>query len=137
MQEILNATEVRKNWSEFIDGVIHSKPSFVRRNHDYLAAMSLEHLQLILSTYRFSMEHEKEEDGTYSGSIEQIDVVENAETVDLLRQKLAEALVEYAQDYMDNFAMYYHSSNRRAHLPYILTVLAQPDVKGVERLIDA
>ena len=137
MQEILTATEVRKNWSGFIDGVIHSKPSFVRRNHDYLAAMSLEHLQLILSTYRFSMEYEKEGDGTYSGSIEQIDVVENAETVDLLKQKLAEALVEYAQDYMDNFAMYYHSSNRRAHLPYILTVLAQPDVKGVERLIDA
>ncbi len=54
-----------------------------------------------------------------------------------MKQKLAEALVEYAKDYMDNFAMYYHSSNRRAHLPYILTVLAQLDVKGVERLIDA
>ncbi len=137
MQEMLNATEVRKNWSEFIDGVIHSKPSFIRRNHDYLAAMSLEHLQLILSTYRFSMEYEQEEDGTYSGSIEQIDIVENAETINSLRYKLAEALVEYAQDYMDNFAMYYHSPNRKVHFPYVLTVLAQPDIKSVERCIDA
>ncbi len=137
MQEVINATDVRKNWSEFIDGVIHSKPSFVRRNHDYLAALSLEHLQMILSTYRFNMEYEQEDDGTFSGSLEQIDIVENAKSVDELRVIMAKELVEYARDYMDNFSMYYHSTNRKAHLPYVLAVLAQADLEGVKGLINA
>lgn len=137
MEIVLNATEVRKNWSEFIDSVIHSKPSFVRRNHDYMAAISLEHLQLILSTYRFDMEYEREEDGSFSGSIEQIDIVENGETVEELRQKLAQSLLEYAKDYMDNFTTYYHATNRKMHFPYVLAVLSQADLKSIEELINA
>ncbi len=34
MQAVLNATDVRKNWSEFIDGVVQqNKPQFVSRNN--------------------------------------------------------------------------------------------------------
>lgn len=34
MQSVLNATDVRKNWSEFIDGVVQqNKPQFISRNN--------------------------------------------------------------------------------------------------------
>ncbi len=33
--------------------------------------------------------------------------------------------------------MYYHSTNRKAHLPYVLAVLAQADLEGVKGLINA
>ncbi|WP_177184759.1 hypothetical protein [Sporolactobacillus nakayamae] len=34
MQDALQATQVRKDFSRFIDTVIHDKPQAVKRNHD-------------------------------------------------------------------------------------------------------
>jgi hypothetical protein len=137
MEAVMNATNVRREWSQFFDGVVHSQPAFVRRNRDYLVALSLEHLQLVLSIYRFHMEYEQEEDGTYSGSLAEIDVVGNAASKDALKRILAEDLVEYAKQYMREYQLYFHSLNRREHFPYILLVLAQDDISSVEKLIDA
>lgn len=59
MHEVINATDVRKDWGSFIDNVVRFKPSVVKRNRDYMAAMSLEHLNLVLTPYRFTLEYEK------------------------------------------------------------------------------
>ncbi|KAB2952138.1 hypothetical protein F9B85_10015 [Heliorestis acidaminivorans] len=137
MQEILDSTAVRKNWSKFIDDVVHSKPAIVKRTRDTFAAISLEHLHLILAQHRFSIVFTKEADGTYSGSLKEIDLVANAENLESLKETLAEDLIEYADEYMENFELYSRSPNRKNHLPYILHVLTQSDLEHVKGLIDA
>lgn len=137
MQEVINATDVRKDWGRFIDNVVRLKPSLVKRNRDYLAAMSLEHLEVVLTPYRFTLEYEKEADGSLSGSLKELDIIANAASLGALKTELTKELIEYAQEYMDEFDKYYGAPNRKAHFPYIMRVLIQKDEDAVRGLLDA
>lgn len=131
-----SATEVRKDFSRFIDRVTRSGPAFVKRNRDELAALSLDQLEFLLTPYRLKMEYGQEENGTFSGSLREIDLVANAASVEDLRSALADELVEYAEEYLADFQLYYHAPNRRGHLPYVLRALLQEDSRGVAKFID-
>lgn len=137
MTAVLNATDVRKNWGGFIDGVVRGRPEFVKRNRDYIAALSIPQLQTILSAYSFSLEYSQEDDGSFSGSLNEIDLVANAPSLPELKRALAHELVEYANEYMENYALYSQAPNRRGHLPYVLRVLIQPGEEAVAALINA
>jgi hypothetical protein len=49
---VLNATDVRKHWSEFVDDVIRNKPAFVKRNRDLLAVLSMEQMDALLESLK-------------------------------------------------------------------------------------
>jgi hypothetical protein len=137
MQEVVNATDVRKEWGKFIDDVVRSRPAVVKRNRDYFAALSLEHLEVLLAPYNLSMEYDQEEDGSYSGWLKEIDIAENACTLETLKNAIAIELIEYANEYMKEFNKYYSAPNRRSHFPYVLRVLTKKNALEVENLIDA
>lgn len=127
MRIIQSSTEVRKNWGTFIDDVIRKKPAFVKRSRDIFTVLSLEQLDLILSKYSMSVNIMKEDDYTFTGSIKEIDIVVNAVSEEELKEKIVDNLLEYAEEYMEEFTLYYHSSNRRDHFPYVYKVLAHAD----------
>jgi len=137
MQGVFNATDVRRDWGNFIDNVVRFKPSLVKRNRDYLAAISLEHLDAVLEPYRFTLEYEKEADGSFSGSLKELDIVANAANLDALKAGISIELIEYAQEYMDEFDKYYGAPNRKPHFPYIMRVLIQKNEDAVRGLLDA
>jgi uncharacterized protein YbcC (UPF0753/DUF2309 family) len=137
MQEVINATDVRRDWSSFIDNVVRFKPSLVKRNRDYLAAISLEHLEVLLTPYRLTLEYEEEADGSFSGSLKELDILANAASLDTLKTAITKEMIEYAQEYMDEFNKYYDAPNRKPHFPYIMRVLIQKDEDSVRGLIDA
>lgn len=135
MQEVLNATEVRKYWGNFIDTVVRDKPKVVKRNRDYFVAVSLTHIRTILKSYKIETQYMKEDDGTVTASLANFDLVVNAQDEASARKALAEELVEYAREYFEEFQLYYHSPNRQPHFPYILAVLLQDDIEGVINLL--
>lgn len=137
MQEVINATDVRRDWGSFIDNVVRFKPSLVKRNRDYLAAISLEHLDAVLEPYRFTLEYEKEADGSLSGSLKELDILANAANLDALKAEISIELIEYAQEYMNEFDKYYGAPNRKPHFPYIMRVLIQKNEDAVRGLLDA
>lgn len=137
MQAVLKATDVRQNWGGFIDGVVRRGPEFVKRNRDCIAALSMDHLKAVLNPYVFHLECAKEADGSVSGSLREIDVVANAPTEADLRLALAAELVEYAEEYIGEYATYARAPNRKQHFPFVLRVLIQPDEASVARLINA
>ena len=67
MQSI-NATEVRKNWSETCDFVARKKPSLIKRTHDILYFSSKENMLKLLSSTRYECNVYKEDDGSYTAS---------------------------------------------------------------------
>lgn len=94
MEDVLNATDVRAEFSKFIDSVVREKPRAVKRNRDIIMSLSLEHFTDLLSRYELSMEFEQDGDGNFYGSIEQIeDIVGQGDTVEELRRYLAIQLV--------------------------------------------
>lgn len=135
MQALLSATEVRANFGGFIDTVVREKPQFVKRNRDVITSVSVDHLKLILSAYEFTFEYEVE-DGKYLGSIEQIeDLISEADTLEEMKQDLAQQLIEYSQMFYDDFERFMAAPNRKAHAPYILRVLLYNDVSEVAELL--
>jgi len=135
MHTTISATDVRKNWSQFNDDIVREGPRFVRRNRDEWAALSSEHLQAAFDHLPISAIIYYEEDGTITMSLKEIDIVENADSIEDVIDLLADSLIDYAQEYMDSFSKYYNSANRKAHLPFILKVIAQPDYETVKSLI--
>src|SRR5699024_4697700 len=131
----LNATDVRKNWSQFNDDVVRDGPRFVKRNRDRWAALSSEHLKEVFSEYAFNAVYFVEENGSVTVSLDDFDIVENGDTKDEALDLLADELIEYAHEYMDNFNLYFNSPNRRNHFKFIMNVLIQENEEDVKELI--
>ncbi|MCD9025099.1 hypothetical protein [Cohnella silvisoli] len=138
MQTVLNATDVRANFGEFIDTIVREKPQAVKRNRDVIMAISKQQMKELLSVYELTFEYEQDEDGRYAGSLEQIeDIVADAETLEELRNELARHLVEYSIDYEANYSRYYNTPNRHKHAPYVLRVLLEDDIELVAQMFHA
>lgn len=135
MQDVMSATEVRKEWSTWIDRVVREKPSVVKRTHDYFVGISVEHLIKLLKPYKFEMEIDTEEDGSFVASLKGFDLVVAAQDEEEARKDMARELLEYAQNYFAEFDLYYRTPNRQEHFPYLLNVLLLNDIWEIERLI--
>ena len=125
MKTIFKSTEVRKEWSLFIDDVVRDRPALVKRNRDLIAVLSLELLDSILSEYNLTVEVKMEKDGSYSGVFNEMDLMANARDIRSLEDKLANELIEYSKEYMDEFKIHYYSPNRKNHFPYIYRISLQ------------
>lgn len=133
----INSTEVRQNWGKFIDDLVREKPCLVKRNRDVIAALSLDHFQELMKPYYFNLEYEQEEDGSLSGSLEEIDLVVHAQSYEELLNCIVNQLIDYAEEYMENFNFYQRSPNRSAHFPYVINILIQKSNQDVRSLIHA
>lgn len=135
MDTIINATDARKEFSRVIDTVVKGRPQAIKRNRDIVFTVAERQMFDLLKGVSFTMECDREEDGTVSGSLEEVDLVANAPDPESLRQELAKDLIEYAHRYLDEVELYYNAPNRRPHFPLVLRVLLAKDVNEVVDLI--
>lgn len=137
MQGVLNATDVRKEWGKFIDTVVHERPGIVKRNRDYFLALSIKQARALLGDYHLKARFAKEDDGSITATLESFDLAVNAPDEYSARKALAEELIEYSTEYFNEFTLYFNSTNRQSHFPYVLAVSLQEDLEGVLGLINA
>ena len=52
-----------------------------------------------------------------------MDLVVNGETIELAKREMGSAILEYAEEYYENFAMYSQAPNRKDHVPYVMKAL--------------
>ena len=117
------ATEVRKNWSKICDDVVRVRPSLIKRTHDYLFLASRNDMLKTLSILKFRITVSKEEDGSYTIISEDLDLAENAPTEESAKKAMAESILEYAEEYYDEYELYSRAPNRAQHLPYVIKAL--------------
>ena len=135
--KLLNASEVRSDFSSFVDKVVRERPMVFKRNRDHVLSMSIEQAGSLLETYRFKSIFIPEEDGSITITLEDFDLFANAADHEQAVLKMAEELIEYSQDYFDQFALYFNSTNRKKHFPYIMKVVLAEGVQEVAGFIDA
>lgn len=121
--ETVNATEVRKHWSTSLDTVSRTKPLFVKRTRDTFMLSDLKTLQNILSAYEFNAHIFTEDDGSYTISLEELDLLENAETKEDAIAAMKLTIYEYATDFYNEFDLWSSAPNRKSHVPYVLKAL--------------
>lgn len=131
----LNATDVRKEWGGFIDSIIREKPKLIKRSRDYVFASSLDMLKELLKVYTLTAEFFREDDGTVTASLKEIDIVVNGKDEQDAVGLLAADLAEYAEEFYNNFEFWSSAPNRRGHLPYVLNILTQDNLDSVKGII--
>jgi hypothetical protein len=132
---LMNATDVRRDWSEVIDEVVRDKPKFIKRTRDCIMLTNISLFENLLNVYNFTADKFIEDDGSVTLSLNQIDLIENGKDEQEARQLLAKSILEYAEDYYKDFSLYSSSPNRKAHVPYVLKALICDDVYKIGDLV--
>ena len=125
----MNATDVRKEWSRVVDGVIRERPIFIKRTRDRMWLSNIETMEDILAGYQFTVEKYCEDDDSITLSLVEIDLVENGKTEQDARLRMANAILEYANEYYQNYAYYSKAPNRKSHIPYVFKALIIEDAQ--------
>ena len=131
----MSATDVRKNWSEVVDKVVREKPQFIKRTRDYLMLSDVNFMQSLLDAYHFTAQKATEGDGSVTLSLNELDLAENGKTEGDAKQKLAAAILEYSEDFYDDFHYWSEAPNRKAHIPYVFKALILGDAEKIGALI--
>ena len=131
----INATDVRKNWSEISENAIREKPQFIKKTRDYMMLSSMEFVNELLSDYAFSAVKYKEKDGSITLSLNELDLVENAATEEEAVSALSEAILEYAVDFYKEFNLWSSAPNRKKEIPYVFKALILDDAKKIGECI--
>lgn len=137
IMEVRTVTDVRENFSQFLDDVTRKSPQAIKRHRDSFITMSPVQLDAMLVQVSFTLEYSVETDGSYSGALLEVGIVANAPSLDALRKTLAEYLLDYAKDYLVEFNRYFAAPNRRAHFPFIMKAIAQPDLDSLAALFSS
>jgi len=119
----VNSAEVRKDWGTFIDNVVRKKPIVVKRSRDYFMGISISMVEELLKDVKFKFEEFKENDNSYTLSLEDIDIAVNAATFDEALDLLVSDLKEYCLEYYDELDYWHSAPNRKAHFPLVLKTL--------------
>lgn len=127
----INATDARKTWSLVVDQVIREKPKFIKRTRDYMILSDVRFLEVLLSGYYFSAERFVEEDGSITLSLNEIDIVENGKSEEETKQKLAQSIIDYAEDFYSDFQYWGSAANRISQIPYVFKALILDDVNKI------
>ena len=92
-------------------------------------------LEKMLEPYSFTAEEFIEDNGSVTLSLNEIDLVENGKNKEEAINKMAAGILEYSEDYYNDFDFWYSATNRRTHLPYVLKALMLNDVEKIGGLI--
>lgn len=95
----------------------------MKRIRDCILLSNIEVIENILEAYHFTAEKFIETDNSITLSLNEIDLIENAETEKETRLKLGKAILEYSNDYYDKFSFWSSAPNRKNHMPYVMKAL--------------
>ena len=131
----INATQVRNEWSAVVDSVIREKPRFIKRTRDRMLLSDLNVIEEMLSVYTFTAITYIEDDGSVTLALKEIDLAENGKDEQTAVNKMAQAILEYSEDYYREFTLWYSAPNRKQHLPYVMKALIINDTDKIGELI--
>lgn len=121
--DVISATNLRKDLSLVIDNVVHEKPVVIKRTRDYVWMMENNFLKKLLEPYMLSAYNEYEEDGSVTVCLKEIDLAENADTKEEAIEKLYSSIVEYSEEYYNDYQVFGEAFNRKGHFPYVIKAL--------------
>ena len=127
----ISATDARKDWSQLIDNVVRDKPQIIRRTRDYVFLTEIHMIKDILSVYSFTADKYIEEDSSVTLSLNEMDLVANGVTENDARRNLAEEILEYSEEFYNDFHYWSNVPNRRKHIPFIFKALILEDIEKI------
>ena len=128
----MNSSEVRKDWSGVLDTVTRRGPVLLRRNKDHMVLCSDLTMAQIVAGVTIVADQFEEADGSITLSAEALDIVVNGPDLEAAKASLVADLMEYAEEYFQEFQLYSQAPNRKGHLPYVMKALTAKSPKELE-----
>lgn len=119
----------------FFDKAVREQPVFIKRTRDNAVLVDLRFMDILLEEYKYNCTKFEEEDGTITLSTEVLDLVENGDTEEFAKNKMAESILEYAKEFYGEYDLWSNASNRKNHIPYVFKALLLNDVSKIGDLI--
>lgn len=88
-----------------------------------------------LDDYRYTSELFLEENKTITLSLNEIDLIVNAENIDAAKRMMAEEILDYAKDFYEEYYIWSKALNRQRHIPYIQKALKINDSEEIANSI--
>ena len=134
----VNATDLRKNFSEMIDTIIHKRPQFVKRTRNHFVMIEENEFNRLLSVPPINVEVLADDDGSYFAKNDVFeDVFSIGSTKEDAINAMCENLIEYAEEYYDEYDLYSKAPNRRNQAPYILKIHSAKSPEAVKEMLNA
>lgn len=131
----ISSSDVRNEWSAVMDSVIRQRPAFIKRTRDRMVLCTTDTVAQLVEDLKFVADRFIEDDGSVTLSMETMDIVANGPDEKATVHVLAENIVEYAEEYYNEFEAYSYAPNRRPHFPYVMKALTARSIKEVEAAV--
>ncbi|MDR2610915.1 MAG: hypothetical protein LBC58_05610 [Clostridiales Family XIII bacterium] len=125
----IKATDVRREFSEFLDEAI-KKPQYTKRRKQIYITIPCETLDKIFP-YKIRVTIKKDSDGSYYSENDTLpDIIGYGATKDAALASLRDDLIAYSYEYNDNFPLYSVAPNRADDLPMVMKILSHYEKDG-------
>ena len=131
----MNATDVRKNWSEASESVIREKPRLIKKTRDFMLLSNMEFINELLSGNPLTANKFIEDDGSVTLSLNELDLVENGSDEKDAINNMSQAILEYAADFYNEFNVWSVAPNRKKEIPYVFKALVLDDISKIGECI--
>lgn len=128
----MSSSDVRKDWSEVMDSVIRKRPAFIRRTRDHMMLCTTSMISDIVKELKFEVDQFSEDDGSVTLSLGALELIANGKDISSAKGALVQEIMEYAEEYYNEFDIYSKAPNRKNHLPYIMKALTAESSKELE-----
>jgi hypothetical protein len=126
---IEKATEVRREFADFLDDA-QRRPKFMKRRRQQYVVLPAEMLD-VMAPQTVQVSLLSDEDGTYFTDCPAVaDVIGFGKSEQEALDSFAEGLVSFCYEYYDNFALYSAAPNRVAQLPLVTAVVSHYERSG-------
>ncbi len=134
----LKFTDARKELTDLYNEVFNNyRPVIIkRRQAEEVVVLRLDLQKALLSSFALKPEIIREDDGSVTLALDQLELYVNRDTVNEAILELVADLKFYAGDYMNRSQLFLNAPNRRAHFPYVLRVLMSDSDEEIRGLLE-
>lgn len=128
----MTSSDVRSEWSSVMDSVIRRRPAFIKRTRDRMMLCTTQTIAQLVENVKFVADRYIEADGSVTLSLTNLDIVANGADEPSAIHALVENIMEYAEEYYQDYDIYAKAPNRRGHLPYVMKAWTAQTPKELE-----
>ena len=93
--------------------------------------------QFFLASLKITVSLFTEDDGSVTGVVEELDLVENAPSGEKCITSLIKEMKNYAEDFYNEFEFWSSAPNRKNHIPYVLKILTSTEQELRESIFNS
>ena len=137
LEEYVVTDELKRNFTRFFDAYDKSINNPTDEMGAWISGFFGSGKSHFLKILSYLLDSNLEVDGKISVDFQDFVLFANDISLEKALSNLADELIDYAHDYLNDIQLYYNSPNRKKHLPYVLQVLLQENKADVIKLLHA